>query len=132
MDVFRALRLIEEGDSEVTDLAEALDVRRPKVRQILDRIDGIRPISDVLVEMEIERDGSRDQAEAAYVRLGGSDRPLAGRGLDEIGLFAYSRDEVDDLLALIEAALGDGDDEGGPDDAALRSAKRKLLAWRDR
>ncbi|MCB9409545.1 hypothetical protein [Mycolicibacterium sp.] len=88
MDVFRALRLIEEGDSEVTDLAEALDVRRPKVRQILDRIDGIRPISDVLVEMEIERDDSRDQAEAAYVRLGGSDRPLAGRGLDEIGLFA--------------------------------------------
>lgn len=82
--------------------------------------------------MEIERDDSRDQAEAAYVRLGGSDRPLAGRGLDEIGLFAYSRDEVDDRLALIEAALGDGDGEGARDGAALRSAKRKLLAWRDR
>jgi hypothetical protein len=129
--VVRALRLIEEGNTEVADLAEALEVRPRKIHQILERLDGIRPVADALAELVLERNPVHQRPEAAHIRVGSSaERPLAERGLDEIGLFAYSREEVDDRVALIDAAL----DAGAPDrDAvALRSARRKLTAWRDR
>lgn len=128
--VVRALRLIEEGNTEVGDLADALGVRPRKVHQILERLDGIRPLSGVLAELSIERAAGHRRAEAAHIRLGPAERPLSGRGLDEIGLFAYSREEVDDRLGLIDAALAAG--VGDRDDAALRSARRKLAAWRER
>jgi len=128
--VVRTLRLIEEGNTEVADLAEALQVRPRKIHQILDRLDGIRPISEVLTLLAIERSASDQRVEAAHVPLGPAEHPLAGRGLDEIGLFAYSREEIDDRLALIGAALAAGATER--DAAALRSARNKLAAWRDR
>ena len=128
--VVRALRLIEEGNTEVGDLAAALGVRPRKIHQILDRLDGIRPVSEVLAQLTVERNAAHGRAESAHLRLGPADRPLSGRGLDEIGLFAYSRAEVDDRLGLIDAALAAG--VGERDDAALRSARRKLAAWRER
>lgn len=128
--VVRALRLIEEGNSEVADLAEALEVRPRKIHQILDRLDGVRPAADALAALMIERNAVHQRPEAAHVRYGPADRPLSGRGLDEIGLFAYSREEVDDRLALIDAALAA--DPGARDAAALASARTKLAAWRER
>ncbi len=128
--VVRALRLVEEGISEVADLAEALKVRPRKIHQILDRLDGVRPAADALAALMIERNAVNRRPEAAHVRYGPADRPLSGRGLDEIGLFAYSREEVDDRLALIDAALAA--DPGARDAAALGSARSKLAAWRER
>jgi len=127
--VVRALRLIEEGNSEVGDLAEALQVRSRKIHQILERLDGIRPISEVLAELAIERNAAH-RAQAAHIRLGSEGRPLSGRGLDELGLFAYSREEVDDRVALIDAALAAG--PGDRDAVALNSARTKLAAWGER
>lgn len=78
--------------------------------------------------MLIERDAASDRPEAALVRLGPSGSPLAGRGLDEIGLFAYSRDEVEDRIYLIDQASSDGVPDR--DANALRSARHKLDSWR--
>lgn len=124
----QALRLIEEGNTEVGDLAAALDVRPRKVQQILDRLDGVRPASEVLADLVIERNASSSRPEAALVQLGPVERPLTGRGLDEIGLFAYSRDEVNNRISLIDQALNDGPPD--LDVKALRSAREKLDAWR--
>ena len=128
--VVQALRLIEEGTTEVSQLAEELNVRPRKVQQILARLDGVRPVSEVLAELAIERDSVDRRATAGHVRLGSADRPLEGRGLDEIGLFAYSCDEADDRIKLIDKALSDG--AAGRDVEALHSARKKLDAWRKR
>jgi hypothetical protein len=126
----QALRFIEEGNTEVGDLAEALNVRPRKVQQILDRLDGVRPASELLADLVIERNAVNDRPQAALVPLGPIKRPLEGRGLDEIGLFAYSRDEVDDRISLIDRAMSDGGSEQDTD--SLRSARKKLDAWRRR
>ena len=126
----QALRLIEEGNTEVGDLAGALNVRPRKVRQILDRLDGVRPASEALADLVIERNALNDRPEAALVSLGPIERPLEGRGLDEIGLFAYSRDEVNDRISLIDRAMSGGGSEQDTD--SLRSARKKLDAWRSR
>lgn len=128
--VIRALRLIEEGSTEASEVAEALNVRPRKVQQILDRLDGIRPISEVLTELDIERNAITGRSDSAYVRLGPDHQPLKGRGLDRIGLFAYSSEEVDDRIDLIDQALNAGAADGEAD--ALRSARYKLDAWRKR
>ena len=125
-----ALRLIEEGNTEVADLAAALNVRPRKVQQILDRLDGVCPSAEVLVDLFIERNAVSDRPEAALVPRGPIDRPLEGRGLDQIGLFAYSRDEVDDRINLIDRAVSDGVTDQDTD--ALQSARKKLEAWRSR
>ncbi len=128
--VVEALRLVEEGTTDVADLAAALNVRPRKVHQILDRLDGVCPSSEVLVDLFIERNAVSDRPEAAFVRLGPIDRPLEGRGLDQIGLFAYSRDEVDDRINLIDRALSDR--VADQDTDSLQSARKKLEAWRSR
>jgi hypothetical protein len=88
----------------------------------------VRPVSEVVAELAIERDYGDQRATAGHVRLGSADRPLDGRGLDEIGLFAYSRDEADDRIQLIDKALSDG--AAGGDVEVLQSARLKLDAWR--
>ena len=128
--LIRALRLIEEGSTGAGELAEALYVRPRKVQQTLDRLDGIRPASEVLTELVIERNAISNRPEAALVRLGPDRQPLTGRGLDQIGLFAYSSEEVDDRIGLIDQALNAG--VADQDANALRSARDKLDSWRSR
>jgi hypothetical protein len=62
----------------------------------------------------------------ACIRVFGADslRP------NVFGLFGYSRGEVDDRIALIDAALAAGASDR--DVAALHSARRKPAAWRER
>jgi hypothetical protein len=112
--------------------ASELDVRTRKVHEILARLNDVGPVSDVVAELalEIERDPDDQRATAGHVRLGSADQPLKGRGLDKIGLFAYSRDEADDRIKLIDKALSDG--AAGPDVEALQSVRKKLDAWRKR
>lgn len=89
----------------------------------MDRLDGVRPVSEVLAELAIERDAVDQWATAGHVRLGSADRPLEGRGLDEIGLFAYNCDEADDRIKLIDKALSD--DAAGRDVESLQSARER-------
>ncbi len=128
--VVQALRLIEEGTTDVGELAQELQVRPRKVEQILARLDGIRPVSEVLAELVIERDSIDQRVTAGHVRVGSTDRPMAGRGLDEIGLMAYSSDEADDRIKLIDKALSES--AVGVEGEALRSARKKLDAWRNK
>lgn len=55
--------------------------------------------------MEIVREDAGGHRIAGGVRFASADAPLEGRGLDEVGLFAYSLAEIDDRLALVAAAV---------------------------
>jgi hypothetical protein len=130
--MLRAVRLMEEQTVDVSEIAEALNVRPSKVREVMNRIDGVRPQSELLTELvEIERDEAGDRPIAGHVRTGLAGAPLRGRGLDEIGLFAYSRAEVADRLALITTALSRHDIPNA-DIRPLRSAEDKLQLWRQK
>ncbi|MEB3048916.1 hypothetical protein KV112_04030 [Mycolicibacter sp. MYC123] len=127
--VVRAVRLMEEGTVDVSAIADMLNVRPTKVRELMNRLDGVRPESELLTELvKIERDDAGARPTAGHVRLGEDDAPLEGRGLDEIGLFAYSRAEIDDRLALIDAALNHADTPE-VDIRPLRKAREKLQRW---
>lgn len=128
--VVRVLRLIEEGNTEVGELARALNIRPRDIHRILDRLSRMDPEAEVLVDIAIERDSITNRAESADIPLGPVDRPRVGRGLDQVGLFAYSREEVDDRIALIDTALSDG--TIGREAEDLQSAKTKLVAWAKR
>jgi hypothetical protein len=127
--MLRAVRLMEEQTVDVNEIADELNVRPTKVREVMNRLDGVRPQLELLTALvEIERDDADDRAIAGHVRIGLADAPLKGRGLDEIGLFAYSRTEVDDRLALITTALSRHDTPDA-DIRPLRSAEDKLQRW---
>jgi hypothetical protein len=59
--------------------------------------------------------------------------PKLDRGFDEIGRFAYTRQECDDRIALVDEAEAYGWTKWQPETVAkaLRSARRKLRVWRD-
>ena len=72
--VVEALRLIEEGNTEVADLAAALNVRPRKVQQILDRLDRInlidRAVSDGVTDQDTDAlQSARKKLEAWRSRL---------------------------------------------------------------
>ncbi len=60
--------------------------------------------------------------------------PTLERGLDEIGRFAYTRQECDDRIALVDEAEASGWTARQPEHVvrALRLARRKLREWRNR
>lgn len=132
------MRLIEEA--RVTDAVELgrLTGRRPtQVRQQLARLDALRAALDDAhirhdYDVEVVHEELRGHTLPQVVlheRGRQPQRPLHGRSLDLFGLFAYSWTEVDDRLTAIEAALNSA---ACADEPQLRTAERKLLAWRDR
>lgn len=129
--MLRAVRLMEEQTVDVNDIAGMLNVKPAKVRELMNRLDGVRPRSELLTKLvTIERGDAADRPIAGLVRIGPDDNaPFQGRGLDEVGLFAYSRAEVDDRLALITAARNHPDTPE-VEIMALRSAEGKLQQWR--
>lgn len=124
----RLLRLIEEDTTDVGEIAAALGCRPTAVRGLLDRLTSIAPAAQILGAFAIELDAN-GEASAGFLPPGSSAAPFNGRGLDEIGLFAYSRDEVDDRIAMIDAAMDDG--AAGSDEPLLTSARQKLESWRN-
>lgn len=131
-----ALRRVEESGEWMTvgelarDMGERPDrlLEKIKLAWCLD-LDGLSVLDRVLTV--VAYDGER-RLPAPEVRVwvvrGGEAAPLLGRGLAALGTGAYTLDEVDDRLDLIEDVLA-GTVPG--DAKALESAKFKLLRWRE-
>lgn len=124
----RVLRLIEEDTTDVGEIAAALGCRPTAVRGLLDRLTSVAPAAQILGAFAVEL-GARGEASAGFLPPGSSAAPFNGRGLDEIGLFAYSQGEVDDRIAMIDAVIQGG--AAGSDEPLLRSARQKLDSWRN-
>lgn len=126
--LLRVLRLIEEDTTDVAEIAAALGCRPTAVRELLDRLTSVAPAAHILTAFATELD-ARGEASAGFLPPGSPAAPFEGRGLDEIGLFAYSSGEVDDRIAMIDVAVRDG--TAGPDESLLTSARQKLESWRN-
>ena len=132
------MRLIEEARvTDATELGQLTDRRATQVRDQLLRLGALRAALDEAgiqheydVEVVPEEVRGHELPQVVLHKRGREpQRPLHKRSLDLFGLFAYSSAEVNDRLAAIEAALSSG---SPVDEQDLRSAQRKLLAWRER
>lgn len=128
-----ALRRLEEQGNWTTvgDLARAMGQRPARLLKTLELawcldVDG-RSVFDNRLSIDDDGELSAAQVLVCVLRRDDPEAPLRGRGLAVLGAGAYTLEEIADRLALIEDALA-GDPPG--DAAALKSARSKLLRWR--
>jgi hypothetical protein len=133
----RIVRLLEEHEDlvEVEVVAGCFAVGARQARRWLwELADGFDP-----VEFEYGRDADDVAAQditGARLRRTSADRhrPLAGTGSDLLGLFPYSRTEVEERLALIDE-YGDAVERGQVAHPVARDVLDrvawKLTSWRD-
>lgn len=136
-EALRIVRLLEEHEDlvEVELVAACFGVGVQQARRWLSELaDGFDP-----VELEYGRDDDEVSAEditGARLRRTSADwrHPLAGTGSDLLGLFPYSRTEVDERLALLDE-YGDAVERGQVAQPVagdvLNRVAWKLTAWRD-
>ena len=138
----RLLRLLEEheGEVEVEVVAEALGVGwQQAARWLTELADGLNSEMRevVLLHYDCERDDLtyRDLRAASIVRPSTDPaHPLEGTGTWLLGLFPYSRAEVDErlrLIAVYRASVAADGAEAAVDNALLASIEWKLRHWAD-
>ncbi|WP_156411464.1 hypothetical protein [Nocardioides sp. Soil805] len=136
-EALRIVRLLEEHEDlvEVEVVAACFGVGVQQARRWLSELaDGFDPVG-----LEYGRDADDVAAQditGARLRRTSADwqQPLAGTGSDLLGLFPYSRTEVEERLALLEE-YGDAVERGQVAQpvsrAVLDRVAWKLTAWRD-
>ena len=136
-EALHLVRLLEEheGDVEVEVVAGALGVgRRQAARWLTELAAGFEAV-EVTYTRE-EDDLTLDDLVSARMRRASTDpeHPLSRTGTDLLGLFPYSRTEVDERLTLLadyEEAVARGDVAEPVNPTLLDSVRWKLESWRD-
>ncbi|MBP3083105.1 hypothetical protein [Mycolicibacterium fortuitum] len=136
-----AMRRVEEREEWTTigDLAREMNPGNPRPARLLAllqsawclEVDGYSVLDRVL---QIDDSDGEEELPASRVRVwivhGSDDQaPLRGKGLAQLGIGAYTLDEVTERLSLIDDVLA-GTLHG--DAAVLATAKSKLLQWQER
>ena len=136
-----ALRRVEgHGDwTTIGELAREMNPGDPRPSRLLDllrsawclEIDGYSVFDRVLEIEDSEGDVELPPSRVRIWIVRGSDHqaPLYGKGLAQLGIGAYTLEEVTDRLSLIEDVLA-GTLPG--DAAVLATAKSKLLQWQEK
>lgn len=146
--LMRLLRIAEEHDDRVpvtvADLAHLLGTTRNDVRLLLAEAGGLDlpgSFLSLLLDYQgfdpVAGDATADDDDPTGVTIS-RDGSLPGRsptlerGSDELGRFAYTRQECDDRIALVDEAEASGWADRQPDGVgwALQLARQKLQEWR--